>query len=180
MGEIKSTLELALERTRKISISEEEKEEILQKEIAKKASGMFHRYMEDVLSLHEIKREIERMEERTGRAIGEILLAQWMDAISLDGRNDKLLDGIEFLKGRSVDGPRQSLERLQSECQRERQQGEEKIRTRLADALKEKGIHGDAVVPHVEVSPEWRSMLETTQQTFQGRVEEVKETLKKL
>jgi len=44
MAEIKSTLEIALERTKKITISEKEKEEIRQKKLLEKAKGLFHRY----------------------------------------------------------------------------------------------------------------------------------------
>ena len=46
MAEIKSTLELALERTKKIAISEKEKEEIRRKKLLEKATGLFHRYRE--------------------------------------------------------------------------------------------------------------------------------------
>jgi hypothetical protein len=44
MGEIKSTLDLAMERTKKISISQEEKEEIKRKEILQKVTGLSNRY----------------------------------------------------------------------------------------------------------------------------------------
>jgi hypothetical protein len=42
MGEIKSTLELALERTKKFAISEREKEEMKHQEIFRKATSLFH------------------------------------------------------------------------------------------------------------------------------------------
>jgi len=69
MAEIKSTLELALERTRRISISQEEKEEIKRKETLKKATGIFHRYMEDTLSLNELLRG-DRTDRREGKTHG--------------------------------------------------------------------------------------------------------------
>ena len=49
MGEIKSTLELALERTRKLAITQEEKEEIKRQELLKKATGKgpSHEFKED-------------------------------------------------------------------------------------------------------------------------------------
>jgi len=40
MAEIKSTLELAMERTKKITISEKEREEIKRKRIEKKVNGL--------------------------------------------------------------------------------------------------------------------------------------------
>ncbi len=94
MAEIKSTLELALERTRRVSISQEEKEEIKRKETVQKATGIFHRYMEDTLSLNELLREIERIEEKARPMVRDPLLSQWIDAISLEAENEKLLRGI--------------------------------------------------------------------------------------
>jgi len=83
MAEIKSTLELAMERTKKIAISKEERKEIKQKEILHKINGLFRRYMEGHLSLNEILKEIERMDEKTRPTAKEILLSQWIDALSL-------------------------------------------------------------------------------------------------
>jgi hypothetical protein len=40
MGEIKSTLELALERTRKLAITQEERDEIKRQELQRKSDGV--------------------------------------------------------------------------------------------------------------------------------------------
>jgi hypothetical protein len=109
MAEIKSTLELALERTRRVSISPEEKEEIKRKESVQRATGIFHRFMEDTLSLNELMREIERIEERARPMVRDTLLSRWIDAISLEAENEKPLRWIESLKGRSVDEIRRKL-----------------------------------------------------------------------
>ena len=179
MAEIKSTLELALERTRKMSISEEEKREIKRKEIVQKATWMFHRYLEDHSSLNEVLREIERMEEKAGATIREMFLSQLIDALSVDDGSKKLLRGIESLKGRSVDDIKQKLEVLHSEYEREEQEAEEKGRVQMEEALRKEGIHGSAVVPHVKGSKEWRERIGTVEQGFRGKIEEVKEALRK-
>jgi len=46
MGEIKSSLELAMERTKKIAISEKEREEIKRREIDQKVNALSNRYRE--------------------------------------------------------------------------------------------------------------------------------------
>jgi len=46
MGEIKSILELAMERTKHFATSEKEKEEMKQEEVLQKATSLFHRYRE--------------------------------------------------------------------------------------------------------------------------------------
>ena len=96
MAEIKSTLELALEKTKNISISQEEKEEIKKKEILLKASGMFNRYLEDLISADDMVTR-DRTDGGEGRAtlIREALLSRSIDAISLDAGSESLLKGIE-------------------------------------------------------------------------------------
>ena len=78
MGEIKSTLELAMERTKHFSVSEKERDEIKQKEALRKATGFFHRYREGHLSLNDILKEVERMERKTAATVKEYLLSHWM------------------------------------------------------------------------------------------------------
>jgi len=180
MAEIKSTLELALERTRRISISQEEKEEIKRKETLKKATGIFHRYMEDTLSLNELLREIERIEEKERPMVRDALLSRWIDAISLEAENEKLLRGIESLKGQNVDEIRWKLEVLRSEYERRELEAEQKVEIHLTEALRKEGIHGTAVVPRVKKSREWKERTRSVAQGLQGKVEACKEALKKL
>ena len=69
MGEIKSTLELAMERTKGFAVSEKEKDEMKQKEALRKATGLFHRYREGHLSLNDLLKEVERMERKTATKV---------------------------------------------------------------------------------------------------------------
>lgn len=173
-------MELALERTQKMSISGEEKEEMKRREITQKATGMFHRYMDDHLSLNEMTREIERMEERARATLRDVLLSQWIDAVCLDAENEKLLRGIEFLKGRNVDDVKQTLEVLRSDYEREKHEAEQSLGGRLAEALRKENIHGSAVVPHVRGSKEWKERMGPVEQAFGKKIEEVKEVLRNL
>ncbi|MGZ3535109.1 MAG: hypothetical protein ACXU9K_07770, partial [Thermodesulfobacteriota bacterium] len=84
MGEIKSTLELAMERTKKFALSDKDKEEIKQKEVLQKAGSLFHRYGDGHLSLNEVLKQIEKMDEKTVTTVRQSLLSQWIDALSLN------------------------------------------------------------------------------------------------
>ena len=121
MGEIKSSLELAMERTKKFAISEKEKEEIKQKEVLRKATSLFHRYREGHLPLNDILKEIEKMEKKTAITVKELLLSQWIDALSLDDDSEKILKGIESLKQKTIDEVKQKFHRLLSQYQGEKE-----------------------------------------------------------
>ena len=180
MAEIKSTLELALERTKKMKISEEEKEEIRQKELMEKAKTLFHRYREGYAPLNEVQKEIEKMDEKTATAVRDFLLSQWIDALSFKDEDKRLIKGIEWLKnGRMEDVP----ERLRHSLS---QYGEEKmkilkeVRIQLLEALRRAGIDGSAIKPNVEGSLPWKEACERLDRLYGSKMEEIKKQLRNL
>lgn len=180
MGEIKSTLELAMERTKKFAISEKEKEEIKQKEVLQKATSLFHRYREGHLSLNEILKEIERMEKKTATMVKELLLSQWIDALSLDDDNERILNGIESFKQRNIDEVKQKFRHLLSQYQGEKEKGKEKVRGQFIEALRKNGISGSAVEPKFEGGELWKKEKEKLDQSYRLKLEEIKEQLRGL
>jgi hypothetical protein len=174
MGEIKSTLDLALERTRKMAISDKEKEEIKQKEILRKASSLFHRYMEDRASIDETLREIEKMEEKAGGPAKETLLTLWTDALSLSKENEKCLKGIEALKGPRVREVIQELRRLFARFREDKEKAKQEIRGQLTEELKKAKIYGSAVKPKIEGSEIWEERIGELEAPYQVRLKEMK------
>jgi hypothetical protein len=180
VGEIKSTLELAMERTKKYAISEKEKEEMKQKEVLQKATSLFHRYREGYLSLNEILKEIERTEQKTAAALKELLLSQWIDALSLSDDDERILKGIESLKKRGIDEVKERLHRLSSRCQTESEKVKEEMGSQLTEALRKKGIYGSAVEPKLEGSELWKKEKEKLDNSYKTKLEEIKEQLRGL
>ena len=180
MGEIKSTLELAMERTKRFSVSEKERDEIKQKEALRKATGFFHRYREGHLSLNDVLKEVERMERKTAATVKEHLLSHWIDALSLDDDNDRILKGVESLKGKSIAEVEQRFNRLFSQYQREKDEAKEKTGVQLVEALKKGGIWGSAVEPKFEGSELWKKENENLDRSYLIKLDEIKEELRRL
>jgi uncharacterized membrane-anchored protein YjiN (DUF445 family) len=180
MGEIKSTLELAMERTKKFSISEREKEEMKHQEVLQKAIRFFHRYQEGLLPLHEIQKEIDRMEERAAKTVKEALLSHWIDALSLNEENERLLKGIEWLKEREPQELKQRFFRLLSQYQKEKEKVKEEVRIQLTEALRKDGIYGNAVEPKIDGGELWKKEQEKLDHPYQTKLEEIKEQLRGL
>ena len=180
MGEIKSTLELAMERTKRFAVSEKEKDEMKQKEALRKATGLFHRYREGHLSLNDVLKEVERMERKTATTVKEYLLSHWIDALSLDDDNDRILKGVESLKGKSIAEVEQRFNRLFSQYQREKDEAKEKTGVQLVEALKKGGIWGSAVEPKLEGSELWKKENETLDRSYLIKLDEIKEQLRRL
>ena len=180
MGEIKSTLELAMERTRKLAITQEEREEIKRQEFLKKATGLSRRYMEGHIPLHEVLREIERMTGQEKGKVKEVLFSQWIEALSLESDHERLFDGIESLRGMKISDEREQFQLLVSEYQMERKKTEQDIEMQAVEELATKSFSGTAVVPRLEGNPKWRERTQALKAFFDKRVEEVKAALEQL
>jgi len=180
MAEIKSALELAMERSQKIAISDQERQEFKQRECEQKATALFHRYIEGHLALHEVLKEIERMDEKTRAVTTEILLSQWIDALSLNGEEERLLMGIESLKGRSLDQVRERLHHLARCYSEAKAKACQKAKDEMAEELRGTGIYGSAVEPNITENQEMKNLLEGIDRAYQEQIREVKEALRSL
>jgi len=180
MAEIKSTLELALERTKKFSLSEKDREEIRQKEIQQRILSFFHRYRDNHLPLHDIQKELERMDEKTRHSVREGLLSLWTEGLSLDEQGEKFLKGIEFLIRKEMGAVQEAFHQLRIQYQEEQIQIRQKMKALLIASLKEEGIGGDAVDPNVEANDLWKEETSRLNQQFHARLESIKQQISTL
>jgi hypothetical protein len=180
MGEIKSTLELAMERTKKFAISEKEKEEMKQKEVLQKATRFFYGYRDGHLPLNEILKQIERMEKKTATNVKELLLSQWVDTLSLNDEEERILKGIESLEQRDIHEVKQKFRDLLSQYQGEKEKVKEKAKSQLIEGLRRNGICGSAVEPKLEGSELWKKENEKLDDSYKMKLEEIKKLLRDL
>jgi hypothetical protein len=180
VGEIKSTIELAMERTKKFAISEREREEIKQREVLQKATAFFHRYREGHLPLNDILKQIERMEKKTATKVREYLLSQWIDSLSLDDEEDKIFKGIESLGQGNIDKVKQKYHSLVSQYREEKEKIKEMVGAQRREILRMGGISGSAVEPNLEEDELWIKEDEKLGHFYKATLDEIKEQLRGL
>ena len=61
MGEIKSTLDLVLEKTKHLSQSSEEKQAQIQKDIENRVNGILQKYLDGLFSLEQLQRDYDAL-----------------------------------------------------------------------------------------------------------------------
>jgi hypothetical protein len=169
-----------MERTKKMRVSEEEREEIKRKEIEQKVNSLSNRYIEGHLPLNEILREMEKMDKKTQTAVREILLSQWIEALSLSDEDERLFKGIESLKHRSVDEVKQKHQQLTSQYETEKEHVKVNLRAQLTEILRKDGIEGSAVEPNIEASSPWKEAKENLDKLTGEKLKQIKEELKNL
>jgi Spy/CpxP family protein refolding chaperone len=112
--------------------------------------------------------------------VKEALLSQWIDALSLDDEDERLLKGVESLKNQEVDDVRQKLHRLTIEYQREKEKVKQDVRTQLIKALRKEGISGSAVEPKIEGTDRLEKELKKLDHHYRVKLEEIKDQLRGL
>ena len=114
MGEIKSAVELAMERTKGLRLSPEELVKLKEDEIQGKARSLVNRYLEVDFHPREVERELGKAEP-TQRQVLEKLFVQYLsEAIDLDRDNDLIFQGIETFR----EGSKRSLQKMRDLIQK--------------------------------------------------------------
>ena len=91
MGEIKSTLDLVMEKTKHLSLSDEEKQNQKQIEVKKRINGLLQKYRDQVLSMEQLYTEYDRLKKELNLPDDTDLVNQIIDKLDLTGDNQILL-----------------------------------------------------------------------------------------
>jgi len=165
MGEIKSTLDLIMEKTKNMTLTEEEKGAIRTRELKAKVRGWFQRYSDGLLTISDL---MEFMEP-DGPAFDEtasLMREECLARMNPETDNRKIFQIMDEILG--IDsGPFQSLiDHFHEELEQVRAGATGDART----ALHERGISGTAVVPNLQISPAWNTCLDNARKQFRSKL----------
>lgn len=158
MGEIKSTLDLIMERTKNLSLSSDEKEEIRRLEWLKKTRGWIQKFLDDQIESNKIKGELLGQEPPSGwqKMIKEELVA----GLEPGGDNEKRFQLLQSLLDLPLSPYKQVLASFNQLVEQEKShQGD-----RLIKGWAEQGISGSALVPNLDRDPAWKQFFEQARQ----------------
>lgn len=87
MSEIKSTLELVMEKTRNLSLSEEEKQQQKEADFKKHLNGLIQHYIEGSLTLERFRDKAEELKNQYGIPDNRIIIQDILSRLQLDSHN---------------------------------------------------------------------------------------------
>jgi hypothetical protein len=93
MAEIKSTLDIIMERTKNLTMTDKEKASFRRKEAEGKVKGWVQKYQDGVIELDTIKSYFEK-EITEYPEVRQILKSQLLDCLKLTGDNGKILNPL--------------------------------------------------------------------------------------
>jgi hypothetical protein len=163
MGEIKSTLELVMERTRHLSLSDEERREQALSDFRKALSGMIQKFLDGAFSLERFNDEFESLELGSGIRDRRILVDLVEDRLDLGGDNERLLVLLRESCGLNVQAVSDILGGYAESMRAESGRRSEELKR---DLFEKRGIHGSSVLVNLAADDSWRSREEALGNQF--------------
>jgi hypothetical protein len=174
VGEIKSAIELAMERTKNLVMDESEKREASIRETEQRLTALVRRFMEEMIDERGFHEEYDKTSGEEG-----LKRSAAMDAIveEVNGRagDERLFCALSLVGG---PGLADEVEALKGRFRREMEIQERRIRERIEKRLDAMGISGNAVEPNVPAWDEWKEAVEEGKNLLKRQVAEWKERLK--
>ena len=174
MGEIKSTIDLVMEKTEGLTLSEAEKKALEEEKESRASQIIGQRYLQGDVPLKDFIDEWERSTKLQQRAMLHCVVGGMQLGTEAFSRGLQALDYLKEAGSRAV------LERfrnLSAKFGKLLQKRRRKIKSELWAEFAKRGIGGSAVEPNVEVSPQWHATIQSLQKEFAPRIDELKKAI---
>ncbi len=152
MAEIKSTLDLVMEKTRHLILSDEEKQEQKENEFKKKLKGPAQKFQDQTISKKELKKEINTLIKTYGLKDETIIIREFLNRLGFNQDNQSMLALIDELWIIDITKLEGIFNDYNETIQTEAQKRMEEIKENLAQ---KRNISGSAVIPNISDDDEW-------------------------
>ena len=179
MGEIKSTLDLVMEKTKNLSLSDEERQGQQNKEIRDRIRGLLNKFQDEAISLDRFNSEYQviKKEYSLMKTGNEHLIKEICDRIELAKDNQALFDLLAELKVPDFERLYSILQEFQIVRDTSARERHKILKKQLA---KTHFISGSAVVPNLENDDEWRKENGKISADFEAKLNQAKSKLLEL
>jgi len=176
MAEIKSAIELAMEKTKDLVMDDRGKRSLALKELAAGMMTIYRRYREGLSGDDETKAQLDALEcdsiQKRKMAL-DILTDEFEAGDDVAGMAP-LFSFICFMVDEKA---RRDLLAIQRECLGELERIRSSIGSRITEDLAASGIRGNSVEPNVEAWPIWKEASADIRRALRRQIEKWKEGL---
>ena len=154
MGEIKSTLDIVMEKTKHLILSNEERDKQKAAEIEKKIKGLLQKYQDQTLSKDRLSAEYEQLKKEYHLSDDSRFMSEVFLKLDPDKDNQPFLVLLKDM----CEGNTQEIESLLNDYQDELNSAASYKMVELRENLAQKHfISGSALVPNLEADAEWQA-----------------------
>lgn len=174
MSEIKSTLDLVMERTKNLTLSEAEKEEQRKIDLKKRLTGLVQKYQDQTIKPTELFKHLNELKNTFGHGVEKRMAGEILGRIDVETDNDRYLTLLTDYFGLEIS----TFKMIQAEFKQTLQTGKtdriDILKSRLSDHY---GISGTAVIPNIETDPGWQQERDAITERFRIQIEIEKKRL---
>jgi len=152
MGEIKSTLDLVMQKTRNLNLSSEEKQEQKDSEISGRIHGLLQKFMDQALDTDRLKSEYQKLQKDYDLSGKAPVVKEICGRIEPGKDNRALLGLLAEFEVSDLEGLISILQEYQTVHDTAAGERRKILKDQLAET---KFISGSAVVPNLEIDDQW-------------------------
>ena len=163
MAEIKSTLDLVMEKTKNLTFSDEERQINKSADINNKLKGLISKYEDNTLRYYEFEKEIKRIEKQHETDCRAIVAREVLQRIDFMADNGPLMAVLKDFCGMETEPVKSSINAYREKALAEA----DRRRHVILDLLKkEHHISGSAVAASLENDRSLKTILKALQKEF--------------
>ncbi len=169
MGEIRSTMDIIMEKTKGLTMTEEEKEAFRKKETEGKVRGLLQRFLDGFIDAERLKDGIGSLGEKRYAVAREALIRECMGRMEPGADNTILLDALENAVGLDI----APIQKIILDYNQDLEQQEMDRKQEMQKNLEGLGISGSAVIPNIYADQEWIRHLSEMNKGFQKKLKNI-------
>ena len=166
MGEIKSTLDIIMEKTEGMTMSDEERKEMKKKELSDRARGLIRKFIDGILTYEDLKEKLSRNNEGE-KELMLCAVAESLFSMLVPGENnDPILRVLDIFKEIDV----RYVEEILLEAEQKIEKEKNIYRDNMRRELRDRGISGTAVIPNPNAETKWIQRVESINKEFREKL----------
>lgn len=169
MGEIKSAIELAMERTSHMSLSKEEKAKQKKADFEKMLHGALQQYSDGLFSINGLQDRIKEIQKELKISDNQLVKKSVLNQIDPDQDNEHWLDLLSVLEPAF----HVSLQNILSDYLAEQSRLSEAAKNQVLEQLAQKGITGSSIVPNPEKDLSYQRSISDLRSQTQSRIDKI-------
>ncbi len=172
MSEVKSTIDLIMEKTRGMSLTPNEKDRARKEKIRREVRLLVIPYLRGETSL---SRLMESLSEEALMPALEVLA----ESLKIDANNSRALDGLQALVGQAqvLTSLVDDIQSILEEYEARRNEVRDLVGNELLQELARGGISGPAVKPAVDDNPKWLEQRKELEENYGPRLKDAVDRL---
>ena len=174
MAEIKSTLDLVMEKTKNLSLSDEERQGQKNKEIESRIRGLLQKFNDQALKVDKLRSEYRKLQKDYDLPGNAPLIKEICRQIELGKDNHAFFDLLTQFKVTDIEGISSVLHEFDDVIKAAARERSKVLQAKLAEAH---FISGPAVVPNLEADKAWRAQAGEIRAEFEPFLNQAKTKL---